>query len=374
MIAANEFCEILLKRGYDYFTGVPCSYFQGVFNFCAQDARMKYVGAANEGASLGLAAGAYLAGRRPAVLLQNSGLGNLINPLTSLHAVYRLPALLLVSGRGYGVADEPQHELMGRCMNDLLRAMGIPHWDCPDGAGEFSELLDVVSAGMADRRIPHALLIRKNTIGDFPLAGAPATNYPLARREAIRIVTENLAPGSLIVATTGMPSRELLSLRDHPGQLYLMGSLGHAMAVGCGLATELPESPVVVLDGDGSALMHLGSLSTIGHCAPPNYLQVVLDNESYESTGNQDTTSRNTRFDDIARACGFKWALRCEDGESLRRALAEARTVPGPRLIHVKVGRHSDGRAPRVTDRYEAPQIAERFRDHLRGADPEARR
>ena len=263
-IAAKDFCETLLNNGYDYFSGVPCSFFKGVINYSQSTERMKYVIAANEGAALGLAAGAYLAGKKPAVMIQNSGLGNMVNPLTSLNAIYRIPALLLISGRAYGVDDEPQHEIMGRAMPALLRTIEIPFADCAAELDAFRAQLETVSAQAWRERRPYALLVRQGCIGHFSLAKSSESPYPLSRIEAIRVAVESADANTVFVSTTGMSSRELFAVRDHPGQLYLMGSMGHAMAVACGIATERPDLKVVVLDGDGSAIMHLGTLSTIG--------------------------------------------------------------------------------------------------------------
>ncbi len=366
MIEAKDFCDTLLASGYDYFTGVPCGFFKGLIHYSQSTSRMKYIIAANEGAALGLASGADLAGRKPAVLIQNSGLGNMVNPLTSLNAIYDIPALLLISGRGYGAEDEPQHAIMGRCMNDLLATIGIRHADAAQDLGAFRRQIEEMNQQLFEAKRPYALIIRKDAIGDFPLGKAKVSSYPLSRTEAIRIATEFADEKTLILSTTGMPSRELFAIRDHPSHLYLMGSMGHAMAVGCGLATERPDFRVLVLDGDGSALMHLGTLSTIGHYRPKNFLHLILDNESYESTGNQDSTSDTTDLAAIARACGYASGMRCEEEGSYRQALQNAFSQAGPHFIHVKINRDAAERLPRLTTKYTAAQLTENFLNHIK--------
>lgn len=365
-IEAKDFCETLLANGYDYFTGVPCSFFKGVINYSQSGAAMKYMIAANEGSAMGLAAGAYLAGRKPAVMIQNSGLGNMVNPLTSLHAIYKIPALLLISGRAYGIDDEPQHALMGRAMRPLLADIEIPCADAATELGEFREQLKAVSAQAWRDRTPFALLVKHGGIGEYPWPKSSESAYPLSRIEAIRIALQYADDKTVIVATTGMPSRELFALRDHPSQLYLMGSMGHAMAVACGIATERPDLKVMILDGDGSAIMHLGSFSTIGYYRPANLVHIILDNEAYETTGNQDTTSKTTDFAGVAKACSIASASSCNAEAPYRAALADAFAKPGPHLIHLKINRVPAERLPRLTTKYSAAQIAENFAAFIR--------
>ena len=364
MIEAADFCKTLLEQEYDYFTGVPCSFFKGVINFTQENSEMRYTIAANEGAAVGLAAGAYLAGRQPAVMIQNSGLGNMVNPLTSLSSIYKIP-VLLISGRAYQVDDEPQHEIMGRGMTDLLRAMEIPVQEAPQGLEDFRKTIQEVTAKMRKEKRPYALIIKKGTISDYSLPVSPASPYPLSRLGAIEVLADFLDDTMVVVSTTGMSSRELFMVKDRPSNLYLMGSMGHAMAVACGVAGERTDRKVVILDGDGAVIMHMGSLSTIGHYHPENLIHIVLDNEAYETTGNQDTTSTTTHFAEIAEACGYAATKFCTDEASFRAALKEGFATPGPCLIHMKINRTRTDKVPRITTKHSAPEIAENFRSYL---------
>jgi len=306
MIPAEAFVRSLTSRGITSFTGVPCSFFRAVIQQVAADPALRYVVVPNEGAALAVASGAYLAGRGAAVLIQNSGLGNLINPLTSLCMVYRLPALLFVSGRAYRVPDEPQHVVMGRAMRPMLDAIGVRSADLPMDAASCDVAVQEAMDWMAREKLPWVFFVRKGTFepGAAPPPG-PVT-YALKRIEAIRVLAETLRGHEYVIATTGKPSRELFSVCDRDRNFYMQGSMGHAAALALGISLHQPRRKVVVLDGDGALLMHLGIASSIGHHRPRNLYHVVLDNESYESTGDQDTTSPTTDLCAVAKACGIK--------------------------------------------------------------------
>jgi phosphonopyruvate decarboxylase len=367
MISAGDFCETLRRRGYDFYTGVPCSYFQGPIALASQDPALRYVPAANEGAALAIAAGAALASTRPVVLLQNSGLGNLVNPLASLSLVYRIPALCFVSlrARPGGPEDEPQHRVMGGVTADLLELLGVPGRLLPDGADGFAELVDEADRAFRSG-LPAAVLVPKGSIGGYPAATPAAAGRPLTRAEAVGCVAEQLRPEDVTVSTTGFISRELFAARDLPGNFYMQGSMGHAAAIALGIALQRPRRTVLVIDGDGAVLMHMGTLSTIGACAPPNLVHVTIDNEAYESTGGQATTSRGTRLEDVARACGYRSAVCCGSRAEVEAALRAARAEPGPSFVLVKVGPAAPGEPPRITTRHSPTDTTTLVRDHLR--------
>ncbi len=367
MISAADFCSTLAGRGHTFFTGVPCSYFQGPIALASADPRLRYVPAANEGAALAIAAGAALAGARPVVLLQNSGLGNLVNPLASLSLVYGLPALVFVSLRAdpEGAEDEPQHRVMGRATGPLLELLGVPTRPLPGDAAALGELVDEAAA-RARSGLTTAVLVRKGAIGGHPAGAVPAAGRPLTRALAVAAVAAQLAADDVTVASTGFLSRELFAARDLPGSFYMQGSMGHAPAIALGIALERPERAVFVIDGDGAVLMHTGTLSTIGACAPPNLVHVTVDNEAYESTGGQSTTSGTTRLEVVAEGCGYRSATCCRTLAELEAALRAARGRRGPCFILVKVGRTAAGEPPRITTRYEPADTADRVRHALR--------
>jgi phosphonopyruvate decarboxylase len=363
---AKEFTAELKARGYRFFSGVPCSYFKDAIEEIGTDPALTYVGAVNEGAALALCAGAVTAGQKSACFLQNSGFGNLVNPLTSLSLIYRIPTLLFISMRAYpdGAQDEPQHRIVGATLRGILDAFEVPNEVLPRERKRFEQAL-----ARADRVIGAggiaALLIEKGAMtGDKK----PATSdrYPMSRMDAISILAEGLPEDAVVVSTTGMASRELFAFSDRARNFYMQGSMGHAMAMGLGVAIAAArETPVVILDGDGAAFMHMGSMATIGERAPGRFLHFIIDNESYGTTGNQATPSAVIHLEKVAAACGYVRTASCDDPAELRSLLAEFRAIEGPTCLLAKVNQREGENVPRVTDLHAPDQTAERVRLEL---------
>ncbi|MFD6293131.1 phosphonopyruvate decarboxylase [Streptomyces sp. NPDC060205] len=366
MISAEEFCYLLADRGFTFASGVPCSHFGGpIAHLSTRPGR--YVPAPNEGNALAVAAGAALGGQRAYVMLQNSGLGNLINPLTSLVMTYKLPILTFTSLRGWPdpATDEPQHEVMGPATPKLLDSVNTPHHTlyAQDGVEEFSAILEKAEKDLAEQRAPF-VLVERGAIGKATAANDPHTEG-LPASEAIRIVT-TATPQAAVIATTGFTGRDTFAVADAPGTFYMQGSMGHASSIGLGVALTHPERPVVVLDGDGALLMHLGSLSMIGSEAPANLIHVVLDNRVHESTGGQATTSATTSFPDMATAAGYASAVVCDREDALQAAMSRAQATPGPHLVCVKTLPRTGAMPPRATNALSTLDIRDRFQSDLR--------
>lgn len=369
MIDAADLCTLLADRGYTFYTGVPCSTFKQLINHVLGRRDLQFVMAANEGAALGVAAGAWLGGRKPVVILQNSGVGNLVNPLTSLSAPYRIPALMLISARAYpdGKGDEPQHSLIGASIRELLSAFGIHRIDLPrDGPGIAAAIAE------ADERVTAreecvAVMVPDHTIGGNAEAPEWKRAFPLTRAEALRIVASRVREEDAVVSTTGMISRALFAAHDRAGNFYMQGSMGHARAIALGIALARPERRVITIDGDGATLMHMGSLSTVGHYRPRNLVEIVIDNEAHGSTGNQHTTSSSTDMAAVASACSYARAWSCATAEELEAALDDALSGGGPQFILVKTNREENGALPRITTRYAPDDIARAVRGFLGG-------
>jgi phosphonopyruvate decarboxylase len=358
---AEQFVAALRQHGVSWFTGVPCSFFQAVYTYLENNPADRYVPAANEGTAMAMAAGAELAGARAAVLIQNSGLGNLLNPLTSLQSPYRIPGLLFVSGRGYGVSDEPQHQLMGRITKALLELADTRVQVMDADPERFAQQL-AAGADRSDRRV-QAFIVPKGSI-DEPAAAPAAAAGALSRGAALRIAAAMLPADAVVLSTTGLTSRDWFAIDDSARSFYAMGSMGHVMSVALGVAVTRPALCTVVLDGDGALLMHLGALSTIGAAAPRRFIHLVIDNGRYESTGGQRTTAASTDFAAIARACGYRCAEDVGDADALRAALRSALATEGPVLVRIRVGgadTASSGKPARITARLSAPEIAQRF-------------
>jgi phosphonopyruvate decarboxylase len=368
MIPADDFCNELADSGFTIATGVPCSFFGGPIELLSRTPG-RYIPAANEGGALSIAAGAALAGGRPYVMLQNSGLGNLINPLTSLIMTYRIPILTFVSLRGWPdpADDEPQHAVMGPATSAILGTLATPHWvlKAADGIAGFREILDSAERELSAHRAPF-VLVEKGAVGKADARPADRRDG-LASAEVVSCVAR-LAQECPIIATTGYIGRELFGLADRPTNFYMQGSMGHASSIGLGVALTHPHRTVVILDGDGAALMHLGSLSVIGHQAPPNLVHVILDNGAHESTGGQRTTSDTTSFAAVASATGYRTAVDCATLDDLQKALHTAITTPGPHLCVVRTLPRGDNVPPRATSALSAQDLRSRFSDALRNS------
>ncbi len=380
MLNAASFIEHLRGLNYSQYAGVPCSFLKPFINYVIDDASLDYVGAASEGEAVGFTLGAYLAGRKTVTMCQNSGLGNMVNPLTSLNYPFRVPTLLITTWRGQpGVKDEPQHDQMGRIMHQLLDAIEIPWLPFPATEAEIPVVMAQAEASMAERQRPFALVMSKDTIAPHKLTRrtetavvrtttrffVPAARAErLTRTEAIRLIMEELTGREAIIATTGMTGRELFTVADCANHLYVVGGMGTASAIGFGIAHALPTQPVVVLDGDGAALMKLGSLATIGFYQPKNLLHVILDNETHDSTGGQQTSSPVSRFAEIAAATNYQNAFSADRAEEVRACVQQLRGATGPSLLHVKIQPGSPKEIGRPT--VKPHEVKERFMDFLR--------
>lgn len=374
MVSTSEFLATARNSGFDFYTGVPCSYLTSLINRLSEDSTLSYVGATSEGEAIGIAAGAWLAGRMPVVLCQNSGLGNTVNPLTSLSHAFKIPSLLVVTWRGQpGHHDEPQHAVMGEVMHDLLDAIRIPHAPFPQSSDELTACLSAARAHMEATRLPFALVtpngtfehqdlgqaappVRRNgRTDDYRLGGQRPTRFSV-----LEAVLAAIPETAAVIATTGKCGRELFTLADRKQHLYLVGSMGCASAVGLGVALNA-SNPVVVLDGDGAALMKMGNFATIGAYAPAGLVHVLLDNGVHDSTGGQPTVSGRVGFAEIAAACSYRTASECDDIGGFERAMKSAFASAGPHLIraHIrpgsidKLGRPTVGPAA-VADRFKA--------------------
>ncbi|MCC7440776.1 MAG: phosphonopyruvate decarboxylase [Bdellovibrionales bacterium] len=370
MIHAEDFLRPASKRGFTLWTGVPCSYLTPFINSVIQNPELSYIGAASEGEAVGIATGSAMVGRKAVIICQNSGLGNTVNPLTSLNHPFRAPVLLITTHRGEpGVPDEPQHELMGEITEQLLDTMRIPHETFPQDPADCDAALERAEASMRATGLPFALVMKKGSVKDFPLAAQPRRTTRYAHEEGrlqgkfttepaqwaprldyIRAVKELLGGHSALVATTGKIGRELFTAGHGPGQLYIVGSMGCASAIGLGMHEGGSGTRhVAVLDGDGAALMKLGALATIGHYAPKHFLHIILDNEAHESTGAQPTVSSTVDFAMAASACGYAQAWRTDRLDDFRELVKKARDLSGPCLIHAKVGISTDAKLGRPT-------------------------
>lgn len=370
VIDCCDFVAALSAGGWQDAAGVPCSTFDGpIAHF--SDAQ-RYEASANEGTALASAVGAALAGRRRAVLLQNSGLGNLVNPLASLVVPYALPVLAFMSLRGWpdSSSDEPQHEVMGRAGAQVLDAMDVWHAVLDPDQAHLASLLDRAGRELAEGR-PAFILVPRGTLGrhlDSPVAldDSPVTLDPseLPRSaEVAAAVCRWVNDDDLVVSTTGHLSRQLFAAADRPRNFYMQGSMGHAAAIALGYCTARPDANVVVLDGDGALLMHLGVLSTIGATSPRGLTHIVVDNGGYASTGGQAATTQHTDLAAVALACGYRTARTVVTTTDLLSVLTALRGLDGPHCVVVRARSTPQSPPPRPSATLRLADVAARIRD-----------
>jgi phosphonopyruvate decarboxylase len=360
VIEPAAFCETLRRHGMTFFTGVPDSLLK---DLCAyvndQTPAQNHVINANEGAAVALAAGYHLAtGRIPVVYLQNSGFGNAINPLLSLAdpSVYSIPILFIIGWRGEpGIPDEPQHIAQGHVMTELLRAVGLEYDILDADTHDFDELVGRAAKRMTDEGRCHALLVRRNTFAPYQDGPRDGGNLPLTRATAIDLVLDHLKADDLIVSTTGMMSRELFQYREFHGQSHrrdflTVGSMGHCSQIALGLAQHQPSRDVVCLDGDGSLIMHMGSLAIIGTQGPSNFTHIVINNAAHDSVGGQPTAASHIDLSSVARACGYRNVREARTADDVVVAMEALSATPGPRMLEIRVlsSPHTDAGRPRT--------------------------
>jgi len=344
-----RFFNALKANQVGFFTGIPDSLLK---DFCAyvtgHTTPNEHLIAANEGGAIGLATGYYLAtGKLPLVYLQNSGIGNAVNPLLSLAdpQVYSIPMILLVGWRGEpGIKDEPQHIKQGRVQNALLNAMEIPYSLLDATVTDVEGFVQTVAAQAIERKGPVAIVVRDKTFQSCRLA-APETPYGRLRESAITAILDSLPENAVIVSTTGKTSREVFEYREQRGQdhgrdFLTVGSMGHCSQIALGIALNT-DRPVVCLDGDGAAIMHLGAMSIIGAHGPANLYHLVLNNGAHESVGGQPTVGYGLDLVQIARACGYKQAQLIATEHDFDDDLGPLLLTQGPLFLDIRVNQGS---------------------------------
>jgi len=351
MVSPELFIKTLEANGITFFAGVPDSLLKNVCAYITDhSSKENNLITANEGAAVGVAAGHYLAtGQIPMVYMQNSGLGNTVNPLLSLadEKVYSIPMLLMIGWRGEpGVHDEPQHVKQGEVTLPLLGTMGIPYIVLPEEDIAAAAAIGAVITDCKNTHKPHAIVIKKGTFGSYKLRNKAENSYPLCREDALKLVTGQLPNDAIVVSTTGKLSRELYEYRDamkqsHESDFLTVGSMGHSSSIALGIALAKPERKVFCFDGDGAFIMHMGALTNIGNLAPTNYIHVLFNNGAHESVGGQPTLGFNIDVEAIAKACGYAHAVNVETEDEINKAISDALASQGPSLIEIKVSINS---------------------------------
>lgn len=330
----------------DFYTGVPDSQLKALCGYLADTLGIsqKHIIAANEGNCTALAAGYYLAtGEIPLVYMQNSGIGNIVNPVVSLlnEHIYGIPCVFVVGWRGEpGVRDEPQHVFQGEISEKLLADIGIYSFIIDKAESEESFQKDLQKAKvLLVKGKSVAFLVRKDGLScDKKMK---FTNpYKIIRESAIEKLVQ-ISGEDIIVSTTGKISRELFGIREKNGQSHkydflTVGSMGHSSSIALGIALNKPNTKVWCLDGDGAVLMHMGAMAVIGNNAPCNFVHVVLNNEAHETVGGMPTVASTVDLVAVAKACGYKSAVCVDEPEKLDGELKKAREKKELCFIEVK--------------------------------------
>jgi phosphonopyruvate decarboxylase len=346
MITPQYFIGTLKKHGIEFFAGVPDSLLKNICAYISDNLDDKHnIITANEGGAIGLAAGYHLAtGKIPVVYMQNSGEGNVINPLASLtdKEVYNIPALLVIGWRGRpGVHDEPQHVKQGKVTLQLLDTMGIKYEVLSKDESEAAQQIATAVNYMHSTNEVFALVVEKDTFDTYKLQkNEVRKEYPMSREEAIQTVAGALKAKDVIVSTTGMISRELFEYRaaknqSHEKDFLTVGSMGHASQIALGIALEKNDRKVWCFDGDGAAIMHMGSMAIVGQMKPKNYVHVVFNNGAHDSVGGQPTVGLKINLPQIAKSCGYEYVFDVESENALAETLQKIQTIDG--LVFVQV-------------------------------------
>ena len=363
MISPKYFYDSLIANGTDFFAGVPDSLLK---NFCAyitdNAPADKHIISANEGSATALATGYHFAtGKIPLIYMQNSGEGNMINPLLSIvdPDVYSVPMMIVIGWRGEpGVHDEPQHVKQGKVTCDLLDAMKIPYSIL--GAGNCNKCLDKALAKAYEyikaNNAPYALVIKKGTFEDYTLQNNTTVEADMSREEAIEKIMLSAPETAAFVSTTGMASRELYELRDKHGQghskdFLTVGGMGHASQIALSIAMQKKDRLIYCIDGDGASIMQMGGMATIGTRNPSNMVHIVLNNGAHDSVGGQPTVGRQIDLCGIAKACGYGNVVKASTKEELDAILKDKNTFDKLTFIEVLVrkGARKDLGRPKTT-------------------------
>jgi len=354
MVDTKEFYNYLKEKNMNLFCGVPDSLLKDLCAYITDNSEKKdNIITANEGNAVGIVAGNYLAtGEFGVVYMQNSGLGNIVNPLLSLtdDEVYKIPFLLIVGWRGEpGKHDEPQHVKQGKLTLPLLETMGIKYMILDEN---YINQIDECYRYMKEEGKPIALVVRKNTFTPYK-KGKNVNNYTITREEALETIIDNITDNDFIVSTTGKTSREIFELRekknmDHGHDFLTVGSMGHTSSIALGMSLNTKKN-VYCVDGDGSFIMHMGSSAITSLNARDNFKYILINNGAHESVGGQPTVAFNIEVEKILEAVGYKDVYKASTCEEIKECLEKMKDRKACLVIYTKEGSREDLGRPTKT-------------------------
>ena len=367
----EKLCEIL---GGEFYAGVPDSQLRTLCDYLIKEYGIssRHIIAANEGNATALAAGHYLAtGSIPIVYMQNSGIGNIINPVASLlnDKVYAIPCIFIIGWRGEpGVHDEPQHIFQGEVTETLLNDMDIrtfvigretTHEEIKNAMEQFKRVLECGKSV--------AFIVRKGALR-FDEKITYSNDYKMKREDIIEHIVKASGEDP-IVSTTGKASRELFEIRERNGQSHkydflTVGSMGHSSSIALGIALEKPNTKIWCIDGDGAVLMHMGAMAVMGSNKPRNLVHVIINNNAHETVGGMPTVAGRIDFVAIAKGCGYPNAVSVDSFEDMDKELQNAKNRDELSLIEVKcsIGARENLGRPTTT----AMENKDKFMEYLK--------
>lgn len=352
MLDTKAFGSALTEYGFTFFSGVPCSFLKDLINYAIN--HCEYIIANNEGDAVAICAGAYLGGKKPVFLCQNSGLTNAVSPLTSLNQIFKIPVLGFVSLRGeIGLPDEPQHELMGEITTSMLELMKV-RWEFLSNNYDQAVIQLQNANSFIEKGDSFFFVVKKGTFSEEKLltqvplsssnrlrAGKTRADSLPNREAVLDCINKTKDRDTLIFATTGKTGRELYEIEDAPNNFYMVGSMGCVSPLALGLALTRKDKKVIAIDGDGSVLMRLETLTTNAYYSPPNMLHIIIDNNSYDSTGGQLTISHNVDFTGLAIAAGYTDVFYIHDLDELEQRIENWKHNLGLTLLYIKIAKGS---------------------------------
>ncbi len=349
MIDVKQFFDDLIINDIDFFSGVPDSLLKDLCAYITDNStKSNHIISANEGGAISLAIGYHLAtGKTPLVYMQNSGLGNTVNPLLSLadNTVYSIPMLLVIGWRGEpGTKDEPQHYKQGLISEEILNTLQIPYYVLPQNYTNSKAILSKVLKTINDTSAPCALLIRKNTFNSYDLKKSLKTNFNMEREDAIKKIIDNIKLKDIVVATTGKTSRELFEYRKelkqtHERDFLTVGGMGHANQIALGIALQQTNRHIYCIDGDGAVIMHLGSVGIIGDVGPINFKHIIINNGSHDSVGGQPTVGFDINFQKIFNGLNYKSCFKISNLNEFISIFNEFKNSKGPAMLEILVNK-----------------------------------
>ena len=351
MLNPKLFFNALCSEGIQFFSGVPDSLLKSICAYISDNTTSKnHIIAANEGNALSIGIGYHLStDKLPLIYMQNSGLGNIINPLLSLADpdVYSIPMLLLIGWRGeVNVNDEPQHKKQGRVTLELLETMEIPYQMLSHDTSniEAKEVIQKAVHYAQAKNYPYALVVRKGSFENYALESNKYEGFPMLREEAIKLVVDELSEEDVVVSTTGVTSRELFEYRTELGQghekdFLTVGGMGHANQIALGIALQKPNRQIFCFDGDGAMIMHLGSLAINASLQCNNFKHIVFNNGAHDSVGGQPTVGHQINVQEIAKAMGYTRVDQAKTESEIKDKVRDMKACNGPALLEIMVSK-----------------------------------